>query len=174
MSSSDFIRGLSRVLMITTMFSLLACDPSGRAYEDVRLAQLTAGESTEQDVRRLFGTPSTVRDVGGGKGFVYPLGPEGSHTLLIRVDANGKYQGRDNLLTRENFSRITPGQKQSDVLNLIGRPGRTERYSLKQQTSWEWRFLYGNDTRIFVVTFDADGTVVSSAVEEDPRRTGGK
>lgn len=162
-----------RVLVIASLFSLMACDPRGRAYEDVRLSQLTEGESTELDVRRLFGTPAAVRDAAGGKGLVYPLGPEGLHTLVIRIDANGKYQGRENLLTRENFNRVTRGQAERDVLQLLGRPGRTEKYALKQQTAWEWRFLDGNETRVFVVMFDAGGTVVSSAVEEDPRRSGG-
>jgi len=159
--------------MIASLISLLACDSRGRAYEDVRLDRLTAGESTERDVRQLFGVPSAVRDMAGGKGLVYPLGPEGPHTLLMRIDANGKYQGRENLLTRDNFNRVTRGQKESDVLGLLGRPGRTEKYALKRETAWEWRFLDGNDTRVFVVTFDAGGTVVTSVIEEDPRKSGG-
>ena len=159
--------------MIASLISLLACDPRGRAYEDVRLGQLIEGESTEQDVRRVFGPPSAVRDGGGGKGLVYPLGPEGPHTLLLRIDANGKYQGRENLLTRENFNRVARGQRETDVVDLLGPPGRTQKYALKRETAWEWRFLDGNETRLFVVMFDAGGAVVSSAIEEDPRTLGG-
>ena len=159
--------------MVTSLALLLACDPSGRAYEDVRLAQLKRGESTEQDVRRLFGAPSALRALGGDKGLIYPLGPEGAYTLLIKIDGNGKYQGRENLLTRENFNRVVSGQKESDVLDLIGRPGRTQKYPLKQTSAWEWRFQDGNDTRLFVVTFDSSGSVIGSAIEEDPRRVGG-
>jgi outer membrane protein assembly factor BamE (lipoprotein component of BamABCDE complex) len=161
-------------LLFVAMVSLMACDPRGRAYEDVRLTQLTEGQSTEQDVRRLFGPPAAVRDERGAKGLVYPLGPEGSHTLVIRIDANGKYQGRENLLTRENFNRVSPGQKEADVLALLGPPGRTQQYALKQETAWEWRYLNGTETRLFVVMFDAHGAVVSTATEEDPRRQGGK
>ncbi len=160
--------------MIASLISLLACDPSGRAYEDLRLGQLKEGLSTEQEVRRLFGPPSAVRETGGGKGLVYPLGPEGPHTLLIRIDADGRYQGRENLLTRENFNRVARGRKETDVVDLLGPPGRTEKYALKRETAWEWRFLDGNETRLLVVMFDAGGTVVSSAIEEDPRRSGGK
>ena len=165
---------LQGVLMIGSLFSLLACDPSGRVYEDTRLARLTEGESTEQDVRQLFGVPAATRTVAAGKGLVYPLGPEGAHTLLLKIDANGKYQGRENLLTRDNFNRVATGQNGSDVRELLGPPGRTEKYALKQQTAWEWRFLDGNNTRIFVVMFDAAGAVVSSAIEEDPRQSGGR
>jgi len=92
----------------------------------------------------------------------------------MKIDANGKYQGRENLLTRDNFNRVATGQSGSDVRGLLGPPGRTEKYALKQQTAWEWRFLDGNNTRVFVAMFDAAGTVVSSAIEEDPRQSGGR
>jgi outer membrane protein assembly factor BamE (lipoprotein component of BamABCDE complex) len=151
----------------------LGCDPSGKAYEDPRLARLKPGESTEQDVRQLFGNPEMVRDLPGGKGLVYPLGPEGPHTLLITIGADGKYQGRENLLTRANFAKIAPGMTQAQVQVVLGRPGSTQSYKLKQQMAWEWRFLDGPETRVFVVMFDAAGTVVSSAVEEDPRKNAG-
>ncbi len=54
---------------------LVACDSHGGAYEDLRLARLTEGESTEQEVRRLFGDPVAVRDLAGGKGFGLSTGP---------------------------------------------------------------------------------------------------
>lgn len=167
-------RWLIAVFAAVAVISLVACDARGRAYEDLRLARLTEGESTEQDVRKLFGDPAGVREITGGKGLVYPLGPEGPHTLLMKIDGNGKYQGREDLLTRANFERVTRGMKELDVLVMLGRPGRAEKYPLKQQSSWEWRFLDGHDTRVFVVTFDAGGAVVSSAIEDDPRRFGGR
>ncbi|MEP6609178.1 MAG: hypothetical protein ABJA83_10930 [Burkholderiaceae bacterium] len=161
-------------LAVGCVVALTACDFRGRGYEDLRLMRLNEGNSTEQDVRNLFGAPAAIRDVPGGKGLVYPLGPEGPYTLLIKIDANGKYQGRENLLTRANFERVRPGTKELDVLVALGRPGRAERYPLKQQSAWEWRFLDGPTERLFVVTFDAGGNVVSSAIEEDPRRFGGR
>jgi len=155
-------------------FALVACDGRGRAYEDLRLMRLTEGESTDQDVRKLFGAPSAVRDINGGKGLVYPLGPEGPYTLLIKIDATGKYQGRENLLTRSNFERVTRGMKEVDVLVMLGRPGHAQKFPLKQQSSWEWRFVDGGTERVFVVTFDERGTVVNAAVEDDPRQSGGR
>ena len=165
---------LTGVMVVATAHALIACDTRGRAYEDLRLMRLTEGESTDQDVRKLFGAPAAVRDLEGGKGLIYPLGPEGPYTLLIKIDAKGKYQGRDNLLTRANFERVTRGMKELDVLIMLGRPGRTEKFPLKQQSSWEWRFIDGATERVFVVTFDDRGTVVDSAIEEDPRRSGGR
>lgn len=165
-----------RTAVLSTVLSLalMACDSRGRAYEDWRLARLTEGQSNEDDVRKIFGDPAAVRASAGGKSLIYPLGPEGPYTLAMKIDANGKYQGRENLLTRVHFDRVHRGMKEVDILGMFGRPGRAERYPLKQQTAWEWRFLDGGETRVFVVTFDASGTVVNSAVEEDPRRFGGR
>ena len=159
--------------VVAALFTAVACDPSGKVYEDVRLARLKEGESTEQDVRKLFGSPQSVREMAGGKGLVYPLGPEGAYTLLIRIGPDGKYIGRENLLTRANFGRVTTGMKQAEVLAVLGPPGRSQEYKLKNETAWEWRFNDGAETRMFVVMFNADGVVVSTAIEEDPRRMGG-
>ncbi len=159
--------------VVAALFTAVACDPSGKVYEDVRLARLKEGESTEQDVRKLFGSPQSVREIAGGKGLVYPLGPEGSYTLLIRIGPDGKYIGRENLLTRANFGRVTTGMKQAEVLSVLGPPGRSQDYKLKNETAWEWRFNDGAETRLLVVMFNADGVVVSTAIEEDPRRMGG-
>ena len=158
-----FIRLLRGSLLLVIALALFACDSRGRAYEDFRLARLSEGESSEQDVRKLFGEPAAVRDITGGKGLIYPLGPEGPHTLLLKIDAKGKYQGREDLLAHANRERVTRGMKELDVLVLLGRPGRTEKYPLKQETAWEWRFLDAHETRVFVVTFDARGTVIGMA-----------
>ena len=94
-------RWLLLVITAAAIVPLTACDSRGRAYEDLRLARLTEGESTEQDVRKIFGDPAAVRDIADGKGLVYPLGPEGPHTLLLKVDAKGTYRGREDLLARK-------------------------------------------------------------------------
>lgn len=160
------------VAAAAALFSMTACDPAGRPYEDVRLMQLKVGQSTEQDIIRLFGAPAAVRASPQGRGLVYPLGPEGAHTLLLRVGPDGRYQGREDLLSRENFGRVAAGMTREEVGALLGPPGRVQAYALKRQTAWEWRFLDGMQTRMFVVTFDDDGRVVSSSIEEDLSRIG--
>jgi outer membrane protein assembly factor BamE (lipoprotein component of BamABCDE complex) len=156
-------------LAAATLLALGACDPGGQVVEDVRLTQLKPGASGEADVLRLFGKPYAVRDIGGGKGLVYPLGPEGVHTLLIKIGPDGKYVGREDLLTRGNFQTVNTGMKQADVLKALGPPGRTQEYRLKQETAWEYRFKDGAEVRTFVVMFNNGGQVVSTAVEENPR-----
>lgn len=162
-------RGAAALLVL----SMIAC---GRGpLEDLRVTRLKPGVSTEQEVRGLFGAPAATRDLGGGaKGLVYPLGPEGLHTLLLKVGLDGRYAGYENLLTRANFETIRPGMSEPEVLQRLGPPGSTQSYALKRQRALEWRFLDGNDARMFVVMLDSGGTVVSTAIEEDPRRLGGR
>ena len=157
------------VLIVAATLALLACDFRGRAYEDLRLMRLTEGESTDQDVRKLFGDPVAVRTHASGRDLIYPLGPDGPYTLAMKIDANGKYRGRENLLTRANFDRVSRGMKERDVLRMIGRPGKAQREPSSQQSVWQWRFLDGGKERNFVVTFDANGLVDSSLIEDASR-----
>ncbi len=171
---SRWVRGIACAgIAAAVIAGLTACDQGGRVYEDLRLARLKEGQSTEQDVRAAFGAPAAVHQIAGGKGLVYPLGPEGAHTLLLKIDAAGIYRGREDLLTRANFTRVAAGMKDAEVVGLLGPPGRRQTYQLKQETAWEWRFNDGAETRMFVVMFNAAGQVVSTTIEEDPRRTGG-
>ena len=166
------IQRLVSFLAALTFVLLVGCDIRGRAYEDERLGRLSEGRSTEQDVRKVFGSPAAVRNIADGKGLIYPLGPEKPHTLLIKIDSGGVYQGREDLLSRENFARIRQGMSKVDVLGMFGQPTRSEKYPAKQQTAWEWRFLDSRVPRVFVVTFGPLGTVVSSAIEDNSLQAG--
>ena len=161
-------------IVLCAALVLAACDPSGRPLDEVRLTRLAIGQSTEADVRRWFGAPDAVRSGPAGRGLVYPLGPEGAVTLLIAIDPDGRYQGSSNLLTPENFARVRPGLSEAEVLELLGRPGSIQVYRLQKQTAWSWRYLDQPNTRLFVVTFDEGGRVVSAGTEEDPRTQGGR
>jgi hypothetical protein len=161
------------MVALAALLVVTGCDQGGQVLEDVRLARLKVGQSTEQDVVRVFGAPAAVRASAEGRGLVYPLGPEGLHTLLIRIGPDGRYQGREDLLTRGHFAKVHAGLEREAVVALIGPPARVQPLPLRRQTSWEWRFLDGQVARLFVVTFDEDGRVAATAVEEDPRSLGG-
>ena len=164
------IRWLLGGLSALAVLSLLACDFRGRGYEDERLARLTEGKSTEQDVRKTFGTPSAVREMPDGKGLIYPLGPAKPHTLLIKIDASGKYRGREDLLTRANFARFRQGLSKVDVLGMFGQPTRSQKLTAQQPATWEWEFVDGRSPKVFTVTFDSRDRAISSAIEENPTR----
>lgn len=156
-----------RVLLSTSLAMTLAgCDPQ-------RVEKLEEGVSTEIDVRRQFGDPATVTaEADGTRTLDYPRQPEGWTNYVVRIGADGKMSSLRQLLNNDNFARVKPGQTQQDVRNILGRPAATVPYALKQQEVWDWRCKpSGQESKLFSVTFDSSGRVVSTALADDPRET---
>ncbi len=149
--------------------ALVGCDRASVLEESV---------STEVQVRKEFGEPKTITvEADGSRTFDYPRQPEGWTNYVIKIGADGKVTSIRQLLTPDNFAKVTPGLTQLEVRSILGRPAKMTPYALKKEEVWDWRFKQnGQDSKLFSVTFDAAGKVVSSAVGDDPRDslTGGK
>jgi outer membrane protein assembly factor BamE (lipoprotein component of BamABCDE complex) len=143
-----------------------------------RASQLEESVSTEVQVRKEFGEPRTITVApDGSRTFDYPRQPEGWTNYVIKLGADGKVTSIRQLLTPDNFAKVTPGLTQLEVRSILGRPATMTPYALKKEEVWTWRFKQnGQDSKLFSVTFNADGQVLSSAVGDDPREsmTGGK
>lgn len=148
--------------------ALAGCDPQ-------RVDKLEEGVATEVQVRQQFGDPVTVTVLPDGSRVLdYPRQPEGWTNYVIRIGADGKMSSLRQLLNEDNFARIKPGMTQQAVRDALGRPAKTQRFDLKQQEVWDWRFkLHGQESHLFSVTFDNAGQVVATAVIDDPRETPG-
>lgn len=160
---------LTTVVLALTM--LAGCDPQ-------RIEQLEEGVSTETQVRQQFGEPVTVVTLAdGSRVFEYPRQPEGQTNYFITLGPDGKMSSLRQVLTEANFAKVTTGMAQHDVRALLGRPARTQRYDLKREEVWEWRFQgaegapLGRRNRIFSATFDDAGRITTTAVGDDPRET---
>jgi outer membrane protein assembly factor BamE (lipoprotein component of BamABCDE complex) len=153
-----------RILTMGVMLlALAACDPQ-------RVEKLEEGVSTEVQVRQQFGEPITItRNADGSQVFDYPRQPEGWTNYRIVIGADGRMSSLRQLLNEDNFARVKPGMDQSQVSELLGRPGSMKRYELKQEEVWNWRFKPMNESRQFSVSFGPDGRVRSSATGDDPR-----
>ena len=151
---------------LTLTLTLAACDPQ-------RVEKLEEGVATEADVRKQFGDPVTVTvEADGTRTLDYPRQPEGWTNYVIKVGADGKMSSLRQLLNNDNFARVKPGQTQQDVRNILGRPAKVMPYGLKQEEVWDWRCKpSGQESRLFSVTFDRSGKVVSAALADDPRET---
>ncbi|MCU0774143.1 MAG: outer membrane protein assembly factor BamE [Ideonella sp.] len=144
---------------------LVGCDAK-------RIEKLEEGVATEADVRRQFGEPAAIHDDGGGaRTLEYTRQPEGQTAYMISIGADGRMSALRQVLRPDVFARITPGMDQAQVRRLIGRPGRTQRYELRREEAWDWRFLDGQDARVFAVTFDETGRVLRTETLPDPRVT---
>lgn len=149
---------------------LLGCDAQ-------RIAQLEVGVSTEADVRAQFGEPAMVyAQPDGGMTLEYPRQPEGQINYMIAIGPDGRLKAIDQVLRKEVFAQLSPGLDQAQVRRLLGRPASTQLFVLKNEELWEWRYLDGQESRVFHASFDADGRLLHTASQPDPREAmpGGK
>ena len=140
-----------------------------------RIAKLEEGVSSEADVKREFGEPKAVfNEPDGGRTFEYPRQPEGQVNYFITIGADGKMTALRQVLKPAEFAKIVPGLDKTEVRKLLGRPAKTQRFDLKpDEEHWEWRWLDGQQSKLFNVTFDRDGKVTASATADDMRATQG-
>ena len=149
---------------------LVGCDPQ-------RIAQLEVGVSTEADVRAQFGEPVAVYpEPDGGKTLEYPRQPEGQVNYMITLGPDGRLRLIDQVLREEVFAQLTPGLDQAQVRRLLGRPASTQFFVLRNEELWEWRYLNGQESRVFQASFDPEGRLMHTASQLDPREAmpGGK
>ncbi len=110
--------------------------PDTLLFKNIKL-----GESTEEDVRKSAGKPETVRqEADGGKRLEYPRGPMGANTYFVTMDAAGKVQAVDQVLTAQNIAKIVPGMSKDEVRRILGKPTQISHFALKKEDVWSWRW----------------------------------
>ena len=152
-------------LLLAAALGLLAgCDAE-------RVSKLEEGLSTEADVRQQFGEPTLVVErADGSKLLEYPRQPEGSTNYLIEIGADGKMSALRQLLHPDNFAKVHNGMPQAEVRKLLGRPAKTWNFPTKpDETIWDWRYMDGQQRKVFSVTFGRDGQVIGSNSADDMR-----
>lgn len=153
-----------RWLLMFSLWALFAgCDQQ-------RIAELEEGVSTEADVRARFGEPAAIYpEEDGARTLEYPRQPEGQSNYMITIGTDGKMSALRQVLKQADFETILPGLDKSEVRRRLGRPAATQVFTLKNQEVWDWRYLENHEARVFSVTFDMEGRVVSTASAVDPR-----
>ena len=91
---------------------------------------------------------------------------------MISIGPDGKMSALRQVLTLANFRRVGLGLDQQQVRRMLGRPAKSQFYSLKQEEVWDWRFADGNEVKVFSVTFDGAGRVISTGITGDPKELG--
>lgn len=156
---------LAVTTVLTMLFALSACDPQ-------RIEKLEEGVATEADVRKQFGNPFAVSvESDGSKVLEYPRQPEGWTNYLITIGPDGKMSSLRQLLTPANFAKVTPGLDKLAVMKLLGKTAKTQFYALKGEEVWDWRYKDGTIAKLFSVTFDGQGRVLSTGIRDDPRES---
>ena len=140
---------------VVAALALVACDQQ-------RINELEEGLSTEADVRDRFGTPDHVWDEGGGAHTLeYNRQPAGERNYMITIGPDGKMSALRQVLTPENFARITPGMALDEVRRRLGRPAKVTPYALSGETHYDWRFLEPPSERKLFTVISTDGRTVA-------------
>ena len=134
---------------------LVACDQQ-------RISELEEGLSTEAEVRDRFGVPDHVWDEGGGaRTLEYNRQPAGERNYMVTIGPDGKMSALRQVLTPENFARITPGLALDEVRRRLGRPAKVTPYALSGETHYDWRFLEPPSERKLFTVISTDGRTVA-------------
>ena len=136
-----------------------------------KIEELEEGVATEADVRAKFGEPAaTYLEDNGSKTYEYPRQPEGQRNYMITIGADGKMSALKQVLKPDTFAKVQPGLDKVQVRRLLGRPAKTQIFALKKDEEiWDWRYLDGQQAKVFSATFDKDGFVMKTAAINDPQ-----
>ena len=158
-----------RLLSLLATLALLAgCDREGKLVQEIGLDRLAVGISSEGDVRDAMGKPETTwEEEDGTRILEYPKAPEGSRTWIFTIDPHGKLTEYHQALTAQTFARIQAGMSRDAVRRLLGKPRTVVHFALSKEEVWDYRFLDGQQSRLFNVHFDqASGKVLRTSMSE--------
>ena len=158
--SDSVFRKISVLALLASLTVFLpACD-------NQRIAQLEEGVASEGDVKMKFGEPEKVWDgENGAKILEYNRQPAGTQNYMITIGTDGKMSALRQVLTTQNFAKITPGMMMEDVRKMLGKPMKITPYELQMKWHYDWRYMDGpnvTDTKIFTVVFNPDLKVIST------------
>jgi hypothetical protein len=158
-----FTSALKKISVLAVVAGLAAFLPG---CDNQRISQLEEGVASEGDVKMKFGEPEKVWDgESGAKIFEYNRQPAGTQNYMITIGSDGKMSALRQVLTPQNFAKITPGMMMEDVRKMLGKPMKITPYELQMKWHYDWRYMDGpnaTDTKIFTVVFNPDLKVVST------------
>jgi hypothetical protein len=124
------------------------------------------GQSADE-VARAMGQPTGRYTLPqGGTRLEYARGPFGKHTYMVDLDAQGRVQRWQQVLTENNFGGVRAGWTQDELLLALGRPA--ERRSGGRQGGEVWSYRYD---AVFCQWFQVSvkgGRVTDMAYGPDP------
>lgn len=148
---------------LVALMGLTACDAQ-------REQMLQEGTSTEADVRMQYGEPEKIWDgPDGGTVLEYNRQPAGHRNYMITIDRDGRLYEIKQVLTEDTFAQIENGMPLEDVRMMLGKPKDIEKFPLKNETYYTWRYLDGTDSMFFHVVFDNNMQVMRTERMADPR-----
>lgn len=95
---------------------------------------------TQDQLVAQMGQPDKVRPIASGTRLEFPRGPMGHHTWFVDVAPDGKILKSEQVLTEDNFNRITPGLTQDEVSQILGRASHIQGLGRARGEVWSYRY----------------------------------
>lgn len=95
---------------------------------------------TQDQLVAQMGQPDKVRQTASGTRLEFPRGPMGHHTWFVDVAPDGKVLKSEQVLTEDNFNRITPGLSQDEVRQILGRASHIQGLGRSRGEVWSYRY----------------------------------
>ena len=115
-----------------------------------------------------YGQPTSVIKTGTGERLVYSTGPFGEETYFVDTNADGLVVASQQVLTEENFKKISAGMPLGEVQNLLGPCSETR--SLARNRGSVCSFRYRNPfCQWFSIEITTEGLVRSAGYLPDPK-----
>jgi SmpA / OmlA family len=128
---------------------------------------------TKDELIAKMGVPDKVRQTNEGTRLEFPRGPMGKHTWFVYFDAAGRAIRSEQVLTEQNFNRISPGMAQEEVSQLLGRPGEVQGLGRSRGEVWSYRYE-NHHCQWFQVELTLEQQVRSTGYGQPPECMGGK
>ena len=146
-------KGVIAMGLFSTLLVMAGCDR-------VATGELQAGQSTVADMKQKMGEPASVYREGDKEVWEYPLGPEGTRTYMMTVNAQGTLEKIDQVLIEANFKRIQPGMTITEVRRILGRNSKEQRFGMTpNELTHKYKIHLNNEDQYFDVTYTAEGRV---------------
>ena len=134
------------------------------ACDSISLPKLKPGISKRQDVEDIMGPPTMEwKDADGSVTWEYPRTPNGVVNYMIVFGPNGVLREVRQVLTEENFAKVSPGMSREDIRRLLGQPVKEQHFERKREYVWNWKTgSDGSYDYFFDVYFDENGYVTKA------------
>ena len=147
---------------LVLLFALLAGCATGQYGPSQEILGLPRQALIEQ-----MGKPTGEWNTPQGRVLEYARGPYGKHTFLITLDEEQRVRGSSQVLTLENFDRITPGMPADAVRRLIGQSFEIDTLARDRGEVWSYRFE-SVFCEWFQIEFSKEGIVRSKGMGIPP------
>ena len=163
-------QGVNRQRRALTLVAAMVATLSAVSGLSGCIVQPPAAGTSATDLQRQWGLPSARYAMPeAAQRLEYATGPEGRTTWMVDVDALGRVQGAQQVLTESNLMAVQAAAPMpaAELLRRLGTPGERRGARGGGQT-WSWRYVT-NDCLWFQFSLDAQGIAQAGAFAIDAR-----